>query len=118
MLSGAHYGGTASGEISVDGQPMADWVRSGGTATYVMQTDVLPHLDTPREALTLSALLRLPRTMSREHKLARVEALLDVLVRAGLAAGGLAGGSQPARGPNAGPPLLPPLSVAGPAELR
>lgn len=41
--------------------------------------DVLPALDTPREALTLAALLRLPPSMPRARKLRRVEELLEVL---------------------------------------
>lgn len=43
--------------------------------------DVLPHLDTVREALTTAALLRLPRALPREAKLERVEELLELLVR-------------------------------------
>lgn len=41
--------------------------------------DVLPALDTPREALTLAALLRLPLSMPRARKLRRVEELIEVL---------------------------------------
>jgi hypothetical protein len=40
-----------------------------------------------REALVMSALLKLPRSMSKAQKLARVDTLLELLVRGGLAAG-------------------------------
>lgn len=40
---------------------------------------MLPALDTPREALTLAALLRLPLAVPRARKLRRVEELLEVL---------------------------------------
>lgn len=41
--------------------------------------DVLPAWDTPREALTTAALLRLPPSLSRAQKLRRVEETLEVL---------------------------------------
>lgn len=55
------------------------------------QLDVLPYLDTPREALTTAALLRLPTFMSREDKMERVEELLEVLVRGASDSGSRAG---------------------------
>ena len=53
--------------------------------TRLCPQDVLPTLDTPREALTLAALLRLPPSMSRARKLRRVDELLEVLVLGGCA---------------------------------
>lgn len=41
-------------------------------------------LDTPREALTTAALLRLPTSVPREDKMERVKELLEVLVRSAL----------------------------------
>mmetsp|Transcript_34033 Transcript_34033/g.96406 ORF Transcript_34033/g.96406 Transcript_34033/m.96406 type:complete len:193 (-) Transcript_34033:2071-2649(-) len=47
---------------------------------YVMQSDILVSSATVREALTTSAFLRLPLTLTREEKHARVDALIDELV--------------------------------------
>lgn len=77
-LAGAHYGGRLTGHVLVDGQQAHEW-REANTAAYVHQHDVLPALDTPREALTLAALLRLPLSMPLARKLRRVEELLEVL---------------------------------------
>lgn len=48
----------------------------------MLQQDVLPLLDTPREAITTSALLRLPPSLPLQAKLERVEYLLELLVSA------------------------------------
>jgi hypothetical protein len=45
----------------------------------VLQRDVLPPTATVREALSISALLKLPRSMTKAEKLARVDAVLKEL---------------------------------------
>lgn len=80
VLAGMAYGGRLSGRITADGQPLRQWAQQGGKAAYVMQHDVLPAWDTPREALTTAALLRLPADMPRADKLRRVQELVDTLV--------------------------------------
>lgn len=54
-----------------------------------MQRDVLLSSSTVREAITLSALLKLPHTMTQEQKLACVDETLAELVRGLLVAGGV-----------------------------
>lgn len=80
-MAGVAYGGRQAGHVTADGHSMQRWAARGGGAAYVMQDEVLPTWDTPREALTTAALLRLPAGMPREKKLRRVEALLETLVR-------------------------------------
>jgi len=64
--------------------------------------DVLPALDTPREALTTAALLRLPRTLSRAQKLRRVEETLEVLELSDCADTQIGDAAQGARGLSGG----------------
>lgn len=78
-LAGCAFGGTISGDITVNKKPIDLWAEKGGCASYVMQQDVLPIWDTPREALTTAALLRLPGNLTKDEKLERVEELLDIL---------------------------------------
>ena len=93
-----------------------------------LPADVLLSSATVRESLMLAALLKLPRSMRRADKVARVDAVLKELASAwdggtahrglvGVGGGGGAGGDcggQRARGTRAlalaaGPALLPPL---------
>lgn len=64
--------------------------------------DVLPACDTPREALTTAALLRLPPTLSRAQKLRRVEQTLEVLELGDCADTLIGDASQGARGLSGG----------------
>lgn len=51
------------------------------TPPHPLQRDVLLASSTVREALTISALLKLPRTLSHAEKMARVDAIIQELVR-------------------------------------
>ncbi|KAM0085468.1 hypothetical protein ACKRZS_002306 [Fusarium odoratissimum] len=69
--------GTIKGSILVDGRSLSiSFQRSAG---YCEQLDVHEPLATVREALQFSALLRQPRTTSREDKLAYVDVIIDLL---------------------------------------
>jgi ABC-type multidrug transport system ATPase subunit len=61
----------------VDGRPRGlEFRRQTG---YVQQQDLHLASSTVREALTFSAVLRQPHTVSREEKLAYVEEVIDTL---------------------------------------
>ena len=69
--------GTINGSILVDGRPLSiSFQRSAG---YCEQLDVHEPLATVREALEFSAVLRQPRTTSREEKLKYVDTIVDLL---------------------------------------
>ncbi len=69
--------GTIHGSIQVDGRPLTiSFQRSAG---YCEQLDIHEPLSTVREALEFSALLRQPRTIPREKKLAYVDTIIDLL---------------------------------------
>jgi ATP-binding cassette subfamily G (WHITE) protein 2 (SNQ2) len=69
--------GTIHGSIMVDGRPLSiSFQRSAG---YCEQLDVHEPLATVREALEFSALLRQPRSVPREEKLAYVDTIVDLL---------------------------------------
>ncbi|EXM18559.1 hypothetical protein V3481_018957 [Fusarium oxysporum f. sp. vasinfectum] len=69
--------GTIKGSILVDGRSLSiSFQRSAG---YCEQLDVHEPLATVREALQFSALLRQPRTTSREDKLAYVDVIIHLL---------------------------------------
>ncbi|WIA39802.1 hypothetical protein OEZ86_005855 [Tetradesmus obliquus] len=78
ILAGVKVAGKARGQVLLGGAPCraADFAR---LASYVQQKDVLVPSATVREALVTSALLKLPRSMSKAQKLARVDALLELL---------------------------------------
>ncbi|UZJ56260.1 hypothetical protein CBS101457_005580 [Exobasidium rhododendri] len=69
--------GTIHGHILVDGRPLSvSFQRSAG---YCEQLDVHEPFTTVREALEFSALLRQPRDVPVEEKLAYVDTILDLL---------------------------------------
>ena len=78
-LSGS-AGLTVKGDVLVNGAPI-DFAAFRKTAAYVQQQDHLPPTETVKECLMFSAQLRLPRSMSRAAKEARVDSILDELVR-------------------------------------
>ena len=81
-LSGSK-GLTVKGDVLVNGAPI-DFAAFRKTAAYVQQQDHLPPTETVKECLMFSAQLRLPRSMSRAAKEARVDSILDELVRPSL----------------------------------
>lgn len=69
--------GTIKGSILVDGRPLPlSFQRSSG---YCEQLDVHEPYATVREALEFSALLRQPKELSQEEKLAYVDTIIDLL---------------------------------------
>ncbi|KAK9824375.1 hypothetical protein WJX72_009828 [[Myrmecia] bisecta] len=71
-------GGVVEGDVRVNGEP----VRANKFqkySCYVLQRDVLLATATVYEALMTSALLRLPLSMPRQQKQARVQLILDEL---------------------------------------
>ncbi|KAF8321131.1 putative ABC multidrug transporter [Clavulina sp. PMI_390] len=69
--------GVVEGKIMIDGRPLgASFQR---TTAYVAQMDVHDPNQTVREALVFSALLRQPREIPKEEKLAYVDTVLDML---------------------------------------
>lgn len=79
------YSGSVQGEVLVNGQPRRRKPFSR-ISCYVQQRDVLLSSATVREAITTSALLKLPRTMARAEKQQRVECAVHIK---GAGAGGL-----------------------------
>lgn len=71
-------GGRITGEIRVNGGPMRPSIFRRSTC-YVMQRDVLLAAATVREAITTSAFLKLPMSLSRGEKIARVDDILEQL---------------------------------------
>ncbi|KAJ5961268.1 CDR ABC transporter [Penicillium vulpinum] len=69
--------GVVTGEMLVDGRPRdQSFQRKTG---YVQQQDLHLHTTTVREALRFSAILRQPRTVSRQEKLDYVEEVIKLL---------------------------------------
>ncbi|MEW5301220.1 MAG: hypothetical protein WDW36_004093 [Sanguina aurantia] len=76
------FGGEVEGEVLANGAPR-NRVAFASTSCYVQQRDVLLCSATVREAITCSALLKLPTSVPLSEKRARVERLLkelDILV--------------------------------------
>ena len=73
-------GMTITGDVLVNDKPI-DFASFRRTAAYVQQQDHLPPTETVKECLMFSAQLRLPRSMPLKEKEARVNSILDELVR-------------------------------------
>ncbi|KAI1750671.1 ABC transporter-like protein [Xylaria castorea] len=69
--------GTVHGDVFINDKPRGTGFRR--RMGYVQQEDIHLHTATVREALQFSALLRQPRTRSKEQKLSNVEEILDIL---------------------------------------
>jgi len=72
-------GQRVEGTIMLDGKSITGSNELRKRIAYVMQEDLLFATQTPREALMFSAKLRLPRPMSTEEKIERVESMLTDL---------------------------------------
>lgn len=69
--------GVLSGDMFVDGKPLdASFQRKTG---YVQQQDLHLSTATVRESLVFSAMLRQPKTVSKQEKLTYVEQVIDML---------------------------------------
>lgn len=71
-------GGKIGGAITVDGLPRRASAFRRETC-YVLQRDVLQASATVRECITTSALLKLPMSMTRAEKQARIDTVLSEL---------------------------------------
>ena len=78
VLAGEAKSGELSGKISVNGQEIygKEMTKISG---FVFQDDVILATQTVREAIRMSALLRLPKTVSVEEKNERVEKVISIL---------------------------------------
>mmetsp|Transcript_39200 Transcript_39200/g.92898 ORF Transcript_39200/g.92898 Transcript_39200/m.92898 type:complete len:734 (+) Transcript_39200:104-2305(+) len=68
---------TTEGDILFNGKPPGKWIKR--RMGFVLQDDLLYADLTVYETLFFAALLRLPRTMSREEKRERVESVIQTL---------------------------------------
>ena len=68
---------TTEGSYTFNGHPMSKAIRR--SIGYVSQDDLLYENLTVYETLYYAALLRLPKSMTREQKLSRVEAVIQAL---------------------------------------
>ena len=77
-IGGEAAGGMLSGRITVNGQGIApDMMRR--LRAFVFQDDVMMGTMTVREAITMSARLRLPQSMPIAQKIERVEQVMQIL---------------------------------------
>jgi hypothetical protein len=81
VISGNRTEGKTSGTVRLNSQEVSldDMTRVRELSAYIQQDDILFGSQTVREAVTLSARLRLPKSMSDEEKLERVERVINVL---------------------------------------
>jgi len=81
LVSGHSTAGAKSGSLRLNSQEVSldDMMRVRELSAYIQQDDILLGSMTVREAVTLSARLRLPKSMSDSEKLERVERVLGVL---------------------------------------
>jgi len=78
VLAGEVRAGDVSGTISVNGQPISgEQIKS--ISGFVFQDDVILATMTVREAIAMSATLRLPQTLSQTERDDRVNAMLRLL---------------------------------------
>ncbi|KAI9340034.1 P-loop containing nucleoside triphosphate hydrolase protein [Zopfochytrium polystomum] len=78
ILAGEVKLGEISGEVLVNGQPVfgAEMKKISG---FVFQDDVILPTMTVREAIMMSAILRLPSTLTHAEKVAKVDAVISQL---------------------------------------
>jgi len=80
IVSGNPTEGNISGSIMVNGQDVfKSMERIREMSAYIQQDDILLATATVRESTALSARLRLPKSMSDESKMQRVQNTLDML---------------------------------------
>jgi ATP-binding cassette subfamily G (WHITE) protein 1 len=79
VLAGEVANGTVKGAIRVNGKTMTRGDEIKQTSCFVFQDDVILDTMTVREAIGMSAKLRLPDSISAEDKARRVEDLISLL---------------------------------------
>lgn len=77
VLAARKTEGDITGDISLNGKPIS--ISFQRTTGYCEQLDVHLPTSTVREALEFSALLRQPRGLSQQEKLAYVDVIIDLL---------------------------------------
>ncbi|RKP11729.1 P-loop containing nucleoside triphosphate hydrolase protein, partial [Piptocephalis cylindrospora] len=84
VLSGEARTGSMNGQIHINGEEVKGKdVRE--LTGFVQQDDVILETMTVREAVTMSALLRIPPSVDRAGKLQRVDEILDLMQLTGAA---------------------------------
>ncbi|EPZ36380.1 P-loop containing nucleoside triphosphate hydrolase protein [Rozella allomycis CSF55] len=78
LNAGAVKGGKISGDLIINGEKM-DTKFMKKMSAFVMQDDVILGTMTVREAITMSALLRLPPEIPKSEKLDRVDEIISML---------------------------------------
>mmetsp|Transcript_26825 Transcript_26825/g.43807 ORF Transcript_26825/g.43807 Transcript_26825/m.43807 type:complete len:755 (+) Transcript_26825:191-2455(+) len=76
VLAGRAQGGKVNGDILINGEK-ATMSTMRRISAFVFQDDVILDTMTVREALVMSARLRLPRKMSHKDKMARVNEIIE-----------------------------------------
>ena len=79
VLAGNVEGGTISGSIQINGEDFSEPGKMQKISGFVFQDDILLPTMTVREAIKMSALLRLPKEVSEEERMKRVEDIVKVL---------------------------------------
>ncbi|KAI9354871.1 P-loop containing nucleoside triphosphate hydrolase protein [Zopfochytrium polystomum] len=77
VLAGEAKGGELTGRILVNQEDVGDRIKK--ISGFVFQDDVILATMTVREAITMSATLRLPKEVSAEEKEARVDKIIKLL---------------------------------------
>lgn len=78
VIAGETTSGTVTGSIIVNGE---DWAERNmrEISGFVFQDDILLETMTVREAIHMSALLRLPKTVSKEERHCRIDDVINML---------------------------------------
>lgn len=79
VLAGNVEGGEISGEIQVNGEDFSEVGKMQKISGFVFQDDVLLPTMKVKEAIQMSAVLRLPQDLSDEERAKRVEDIIKIL---------------------------------------
>ena len=80
LISGNPTAGRSEGKICLNGIDVFDSMsRIRELSAFIQQDDILLGTQTVREAIILSARLRLPKSMPDEEKLRRVDDVIEIL---------------------------------------
>lgn len=79
VLAGNVEGGTISGEIQVNGEDFSEVGKMQKISGFVFQDDVLLPTMKVKEAIQMSAILRLPQELSDEERAKRVDDIIKIL---------------------------------------
>ncbi len=79
VLAGNVSGGTVEGQILVNGEDFSEPGKMQRISGFVFQDDVLLPSQKVKEAIEMSALLRLPKEVSEEERVRRVAEIISLL---------------------------------------